>query len=359
MNDQKEVDFLIVGQGLAGTLLAHFLEQNGASFCIFDDENAHSSSQIAAGLINPITGRRFVKSWMMDELLPFAKETYHHIEKILDIKLYYQHNIVRALFSAGEENDWFARSAIPEYAPYIQDPADIADFLPYVHPTYSYSEINHSARIHIALMQRRYKMRFQEKKQWVQEIFEHQLLKYTDEGIEYKQWKAKKIIFCEGAKAKENPFFNYLPFMCDKGEILLVKIPNVKFDKIYKHKVYLIPYEADTYWVGASVRWDYTNDLPTEEGKKELIEKLEKAITVPYAIIDHQAAIRPTVRDRRPFIGQHPRHKSLFLFNGFGTKGTSLAPYWAAHFVRHLLNDQPLSKEISISRYERFYPGVR
>lgn len=355
MSNSKKIDYIIVGQGLAGTLLSHFLLKKGVSFIVLDDNDQGSSSRIAAGLINPITGRRFVKSWMIDELLPFAKQTYHEIEALLDIKLFHQHPIVRALFSPGEENDWLARSAIAPYKPYIQEPADATAFKDYVHPVFSYSEIRHSARVHLALLVNAYKNLLVQKQYWQEENFDYRALKTTENSVQYKGWSAKKIIFSEGAKVKENPFFNYLPFNCDKGEILLVRIPNVQFQKIYKHKVYLIPYGADTYWVGASTQWEYPDALPSETGKKELIEKLDKAISVPYTILDHKAAIRPTVRDRRPFIGQHPKLKNLYLLNGFGTKGTSLGPYWTKHFVDYLVDGTALSKEVDIVRYQRFF----
>ena len=355
MSDQKKVDYIIVGQGLAGTLLSHFLLKKGVSFVVLDDNDQEASSQIAAGLINPITGRRFVKSWMIDELLPYAKQTYGEIEALLGVKLFYPHHIVRALFSAGEENDWLARSAIPQYEPYIQEPVDTTEFEDAVHPVFSYSEIKHSARVHLALMIEAYQKLLTQKGYWQGEIFDHSALEMTDKGVHYKGWQAPKIVFSEGAKVKSNPFFKYLPFNCDKGEILLVKIPNVDFQKIYKHKVYLIPYGADTYWVGASTQWEYPHAQPTEVGKKELLEKLDKAIKVPYTVLDHKAAIRPTVRDRRPFIGQHPQLKNLYLLNGFGTKGTSLAPYWTNHFVDYLVEGALLSKEVDIQRYVRYF----
>ena len=355
MNKIRKVDFIIVGQGLAGTLLSHFLLKKGVSFIVLDDDDGNTSSKIAAGLINPITGRRFVKSWMIDELLPYAKQTYSEIEDLLQVKLFYQHNIVRALFNAGEENDWLARSAIPQYAPYIREPADTKEFEAYVHPVFSYSEVKYSARVYLALMIELYQKRLQQNGQWQKEVFDHHVLEIRGEGVKYKQWQAEKIVFCEGAKVKENPFFKYLPFTCDKGEILLVKIPNVDFKKIYKHKVYLIPYGENTYWVGASTQWEYPDVQPTDKGRKELLEKLDKAINVPYTVLSHKAAVRPTVRDRRPFIGQHPVFENLYLLNGFGTKGTSLAPYWINHFVDYLMDGGELSKEVDIRRYERYF----
>mgnify|MGYP000091249533 CR=1 FL=1 len=88
----KEVDFLIVGQGLAGTILSFFIEKSGKSFIVIDEMPEISSSKVAAGIFNPITGRRNVKTWMADELFPFAEKTYTEIEKLLGEYIYHKKN---------------------------------------------------------------------------------------------------------------------------------------------------------------------------------------------------------------------------------------------------------------------------
>ena len=69
-------DFLIIGQGIAGTLLAEELLENQQSVFIIDKYHPNSSSNIATGIVNPITGRKLVKSFMIDELLPICDEVY-------------------------------------------------------------------------------------------------------------------------------------------------------------------------------------------------------------------------------------------------------------------------------------------
>ncbi|HBA65740.1 MAG TPA: FAD-dependent oxidoreductase, partial [Methylococcaceae bacterium] len=56
-----DIDFLIVGQGLAGSLLAFELIQRNAQVMVVDD-GRENASEVAAGLINPVTGIRLVKS---------------------------------------------------------------------------------------------------------------------------------------------------------------------------------------------------------------------------------------------------------------------------------------------------------
>ena len=354
--EKKDIDYIIVGQGIAGTILAHFLLKANQKIHIIDDAASNSSTAIAAGLINPITGRRFVKSWRLEEFLPQAKATYKELETKFDCEFYHPYNVVRAIFNAGEENDWLVKAGEKDYQPFMVENADSSSFDHEISSSFSYVEVTQSAQVEVGKLITVYRDFFKSKGIYTQEKFTIKDLEIEEHFVKYKDIQAKKIIFCEGAKVKTNPYFNYLPFLLTKGEVLIVRIPNVNFEKIIKHKLYLIPLpEKDTFWVGATLLREYENDLPSEKARKQLLEKLNKILQVPFEVIDHKSAIRPTVRDRRPFIGQHPMLKPLYLFNGMGTKGTSLTPFWANHTVQHLLENKALDKEVDIKKYERYF----
>jgi hypothetical protein len=72
-------DVLIIGQGICGTFLSWELERAGVSHLVIDEERPETASRAAAGLINPVTGRRIVKTWMIDDLLPFIQVAYSQI----------------------------------------------------------------------------------------------------------------------------------------------------------------------------------------------------------------------------------------------------------------------------------------
>ena len=61
--------------------------------------------------------------------------------------------------------------------------------------------------------------------------------------------------------------------------------------------------------------------------------------------------IRPTVADKRPLLGLHPTLPQLAIFNGLGTKGASLGPYFAEQMTNFLLDKQDLEHEANISRF--------
>jgi glycine/D-amino acid oxidase-like deaminating enzyme len=93
----------------------------------------------------------------------------------------------------------------------------------------------------------------------------------------------------------------------------------------------------------------------TSSGRQELQGKLDELVRFPVNIVDQDWGIRPTTPDRRPLLGRHPEQDRTFAFNGLGTKGVSLAPYWSEAMVRYMENGQPLNKEVDIERYKSLY----
>jgi glycine oxidase len=338
---------------LAGTMLAQNLIANGQNVRIIDNHNEGASSKIAAGVINPITGRRIVKSWRIDELLPMAIEIYKAIENQYDIHIFNDYNIVRTFKNAADENEWLLRSQWVEYKPFCVEKTGPSVFGDKIKPFYGYGEIQKTAQIDLPFL-----IDFFQKK-WINEgILSHELIDYdvlilNKGSVIYKDFEASKIIFCEGARGTKNAYFDWLPFNIDKGELLIVRIPNANFKKIFKNNISIVPLrEKDLYWVGATNEWNSPDDLPSEAKKQLIINELHDILTIPFEVIEHKAAFRPTVKDRRPFIGFHPKFPQLGIFNGFGTKGASLIPFWSNHFVEVLLEEVVLDKEVDINRFE-------
>jgi glycine/D-amino acid oxidase-like deaminating enzyme len=170
--------------------------------------------------------------------------------------------------------------------------------------------------------------------------------------VEYKGHWAQRIIFCEGQYTQQNPYWNHLPFNPAKGEILTIRAENLPTDAIVSKGIFVLPLGNHTYKIGSTYYWDDKEEQPTERGRSELTQKLEEVITVPYEVIDHKAALRPTVTDRRPLIGLHPQYPSIGIFNGLGTRGVLLAPYFARHFMQHLLDGEELNSEVNVGRFD-------
>lgn len=350
MNNRKK-SYLIIGQGLAGTLMTHFLLEKGQKVQVIDTHHENSSSVVAAGIINPITGRRYVKSWKIETLLPVAQATYAQLEKQLGIQIYYPHNILRAIFNHREEQDWYARTIEPSYQSYIVPVPNPAEIAGHTDEVYRYGELTQTARVDMLALVQNYRKFLISSNRLITTTFDYEQLIVEEEGVQYGDTQADSIIFCEGQRGQLNPFFNYLPFNVAKGETLIIRIPGADFSKIVKHRVFIVPIGEDLYWTGSTYDWEYEDDKPTRTGYEYLKGRLEDMLKVPFEIVEHQAAIRPAIKDRRPLLGAHPNFPQLNIFNGLGAKGASLAPYFAQQMSEFLVNGMSIEAEVDIKRF--------
>jgi len=348
----KRVKYLIVGQGIAGTVLAHTLEDEHLDFHIIHQRQPGESSSVAAGIINPITGKYFIKSWQVDTLIPFAEKKYFQWEQKLNSHFYFPRIILRSLHGVSEQNDWLAKTADPSVKHYIADFVDVTPFDWINNEPLGYGQTIGGGQVkwHDFLTQS--EDYWTKKGVYTNAFFDYQALVISEDGVQYGDIFAEQIIFCEGYFMLQNPWFNFLPLDGAKGEALLVQIDKVHLDIILKHKFFLSPFSENVLWAGATNKWEFSHFLPDEDSEILLHSEVAKMIRQEYAILKHLVGIRPTVKDRRPLIGRHPVHSRLFIFNGLGTKGTSLAPYWANHFVEFLYKNGDLSKEVSINRFK-------
>lgn len=349
-------DFLIIGQGLAGTHLAYQLLQAGKRVLVVDNGLPNASSRVAAGLMNPVTGKRIVKSWMIEQLLPPALAIYKELEVLLEVKVLHQRTIFSVFSHAESQNTWLARTAQEGYDQYIAEANYAAEYAPHLKNAIGVGAIVGGWQVNLPLLLTKFRLFLQKKDALSEDFFQYQDLNFSENSIIWKGNTFEKVIFCEGIAAKNNPFFNYLPFQGDKGELLLVKIPDFKSESVLKHhQLTIVPVQHDLFWVGATFDTNASNDLPSEKGRTALLKDLNAAISLPFEVIAHRAAIRPTmIGDRRPFIGLHPRHAQLGVLNGLGSKGTLLAPFLAQHFVQHLVNDEVLLKDVDVKRFEKW-----
>ena len=76
----QEFDYIIIGQGIAGSTLAWQLRWRDKRVAIVDRNEGGTASKIASGLISPITGQRNAVSWRFEDFWPVAKSFYERVE---------------------------------------------------------------------------------------------------------------------------------------------------------------------------------------------------------------------------------------------------------------------------------------
>jgi len=175
-----------------------------------------------------------------------------------------------------------------------------------------------------------------------------------DAKVQYRDITASAIIFCDGIASSKNPYFQNLPFAPNKGEALLVEIKGLENTHIFKRGINLVPWgENDVFWAGSSYEWEFESDQPTDIFRERTFSGLQHWLKLPLKLLDHLASVRPATLERRPFIGFHPLFPSVGIFNGMGTKGCSLAPFFASQFVNHLCNRGTINPDADIKRFQR------
>ena len=353
----QTIDFLIVGQGLAGTVLAEHLMAAGCSVRVISAAHRRpSASQAAAGLYNPITGRKMVKTWRADELFPYLIEFYPAMEQRLEASFFYPMPIYRPFLTIEERNDWSAQADNIQFRPYVQQVALRSMYETWVQDSLGGILLRQCGYLNVPALLSAYQAYLLQKGIYEEAVFDAQQLTLSPDYADYGAWRARKIIFCDGASGAHNPFFRWVPFQPVKGEMLLIK-PQQPMPIIFNRGVFVIP-QGDTCKVGSTYDHQDMSDTPTENGRQTLKQKLAQLLTVPYAILDQWAGVRPATRDRHPLIGNHPEHEPLAIFNGFGTKGVSLAPFFAQHFVHCLTKNQPLDESVDVSRFYSLYQAL-
>ncbi len=343
------LDYLIIGQGIAGSLLSYELLKTTDNILVIDKENPNASSLVAAGICNPITGKYLKKAWLVDNFFSQLLITYQDLENILGINFLRKMAIYRRYNDIEEQNRIIGISAEPEWEKYINTFPDNNHYQSFIDNKLGGWETKNSFQVNGSKFLSAWRKYLTEKEKYFISNFDENELVFHENHIEYKHIQAKKVILCRGFEEAESKFFKHLPFSLVKGEWLKIKIETpYQLEGIITQSCFLLPLENNEYMVGSTYHWDNLTEEISEKGKEELIEKLEHFLKVPYQIIEQKVGIRPATHTRRPFLGVHSNHENLYIFNGLGTKGFSLAPYLAKQMVQYLFteNIELLPKEV-------------
>jgi glycine/D-amino acid oxidase-like deaminating enzyme len=336
MHQNKKFDFIIVGQGLAGTLLAHDLIELEKSVIIIDTHLKASASRVAAGLINPISMKRCIPA-MPSNYLTTAFNRYSDLEDKLNSRFIFKKPLLR-LFDALETKDlWIDKYENKQMDLYIDEFCAVNTFS-FLKDEFSSAIVKPAGYLDLKEFLAVSREYFKDNNILLEEKFNFS--EFNDRNFSYRNLKADKIIFCDGFRIKENPFFDYLPIAPTKGELMHIKIPSVEdFGKIISKGIYIIPNGNYEYTVGATYdRVDLTENL-TEDGQNFLKEKLDEVLNVEYEVISSVAGVRPTVKDHEPLIGMHKEFNNIGVFNGLGARGVLNAPHFSKEFSKALISD--------------------
>lgn len=340
----RQIDFLIVGGGIAGRLIQLELESRGQSTLVYDQANNNRSSAVAAGLANPLVGKYFTVGWRVPEFFSDLRSFYEDIENRLDASFFRPCEMKRIIATPGEQNIWLSKQSKPKYEAICsfahEDITGMAT--PYgVISVHQGGELKTEDFMNACAA----------KLPTMDEVFNHRELDL--DTSRYGDISFKGIVFSEGYEVINNPLFRDLvKLIPTKGELL-----EIETDLDFRGEIYLggvfIQHRHNKVWrVGSTYARDDLSLNPTEEKKQDMVTKLDRVIRVPYRVIKHLTGTRPATSDRRPLLGVHPKYPNAYIFNGMGSKAVSMAPVLSQEMVDFMLSRSPILPEANITRFD-------
>ena len=346
------IDFLIVGQGLAGSLLAWNLLEAGCKILIIDNGHIGSATMVGAGIVNPITGPRLAPCWRLEPLLAESRRVYRILGAKLGKSFYREKELVRFFVNDEERALWMQKRSASGTNRYLGamrasgwKPEIVED------PFGSFSP-GGSGHLDMGSLIGELRKYFENRGCLINEKLIHTDVVPGSSMVQWKKFQAKKIIFCQGYLAKDNPWFQWLPFNPAKGEILDLEIHNSpQINQILNRGKWLLPKGQGHYRAGSTYCWDAIDLKPSAAGKEEILSGLKSFLKIPFQVIGHTAGVRPILKDYKPVLGLHPQFPQLGIFNGLGSKGALMAPFFAKQMANFLMGQAEIEKEINLLRF--------
>lgn len=351
----RSVDACVIGQGLAGTAVAWELHLRGASLMIVDDPVPSTASRISAGLITPITGPKLAKTWNWDEDRPFAEQFYRRIEEKISQRIFEAGPSLHLFRSQVERDRFDVRMESEEYR-------SLARFLSAgelpssLNAPWGGFEMRTAARLKVAEYLNASRRFFEARG----EVFSATLnvkddIEVTASRVQLPRWgiEVKHLYFCGGYPSRGDGIWGKVRFNPAKGEMLTLSIPNWTDSRPVHAGVWLAPVGEDQFRLGATFEWKQLDHQTTTQGRSDLLERLQAWLNVPVEVLSQQAAVRPTMHDFKPVIGQHPHEPRLTILNGLGTKGALMAPRLAGMLVEQVTTGAEIPEELDVKRWFR------
>ncbi|MEO6228508.1 MAG: FAD-dependent oxidoreductase [Ferruginibacter sp.] len=330
----KKKKTLVVGQGIAGSLVAFKLYQNNIPFVVMDPALNNSSSLVAAGMFTPITGKRKTIDQLTLQQIPFAIECYRSIEMQLGKSILHLNNIYQVFDSETERKELLMKATKPEFKNYIiADPQQLSG----IQPSFGAVEITNSGWVDCTTFINSTRDWLKGNNAWITGTFDYDKLSLNNGVVEYDQ-QVDTIIFCEGYRGMDNPFFKDAAIVPCKGDVLTLTCEGLADTHIIKKSgIYLVRIGENTFKAGATYQWHNSSTQPDENSKNEIEIKLNSLLKNGYKVKSHLSGIRPTTHTRAVIVKQHTVYKNMFMLNGLGTKGIIQGPWWANHLVEKLI----------------------
>jgi hypothetical protein len=290
---------------------------------------ATAASRVGAGLITPVTGRRWVKTWGVDAWLHPALAMYREIEDITGVRLVRRLRVRRRFRDTADRELLAAKVARGELAPYVTAWDDDGAWIE------GAAQVDTAALI--ATLRRR----------WL----EAGCLREASVSPEAVRRRGAMTVLCGGAGTLDA--FAFVPWELAWGEIVEGELAGLEPDVVLNRGHWVLPISGGRARVGATYeRAERPGPRgPTAGACEELARSAYELAGQPLAVTGQDGGWRVTVPDRRPCAGVHPENPDLGLIGALGSKGTLWAPALAQAWRAYLSGATPFPSEVEVGRF--------
>ena len=347
---------LIIGQGLAGSLLAMQFLEKGIDFEIISADLPYSASNVAAGILNPVTGKRLALSWRYGEFFDFAEKQYAKLEKILNERLFQKMPVLRMFQNEKEIEAYEKRKGQPEFTDWLGKRYNPGEFGSELNDPLGSFEILGAAALDTKQVVHKLREWLLSNGLLIEEKFTYEHLKICEDGLTWADKHYANAIFCEGYRIQNNPWFRACPLELAAGEIQTISIQAQLPPGILNGGKWIRPIKGEKYLAGSTYTWENLESPPNEDGLTELEAGIRKFLSAESKVLERKTGVRPVVKDRKPILGSHPQFPQLKVFNGLGSKGSLMAPLLAKQLSEVILiPEEKLEPVIDVGRFSEFF----
>jgi glycine oxidase len=341
-----QVDYLIVGQGLAGSLLARSLRAKGARVAVVDDAWRSASSQVAAGLMTPLTGRRFT-------LTPDYPGLFARAGEVLGaLGVFHPVDVYRLFVDAEQRERGLKRADDPTCQPFIRRITERRGELQAELTDEQGGALMKGAWVDLPKLLAATRALLAAEGCLIEASFDPAEVEVGPAGVAWRHVQAAGVVYCDGYKSAQRGPFAYLPWQPAKGEALDLRSDAPQSPFILNREGWALPLGSGRWRVGTNWEWAGLDETPTPAQRAKLIARFQGYYQQPVSVevTGHLAGVRPCTADNRPFLGSHPDEARFHLFNGLGPRGTVWAPTLAAVMADYLVDGKPIPEEVNLKR---------
>ena len=348
-------DLIIVGQGLVGSLLAWRLHHAGLKILVIDSGEINAS-RVAAGLVTPITGKRWVLTESIEEYLPQAKSYYQRLEQALVAQFWHEHPTLRLYHSEADRQLARRRLQQSPYQNYLGEELAPGKAGFGLADPFGSRWLLQTARLSTCTILESIRRWLRQNHLLREAWLDPRELLLNPRGIRWKDIRASELIFCEGWRVIHNPWFGALPWQPSRGQILRLECQPRLPPFPVNRGIWLLPESETQALVGATYRWDSLTTSPDPQDTQRLMLEFARLLRHPpqCRVLKATVGIRPNTLDHHPIVGRHPRFSQLLICNGMGSKASLYAPRICQQLCDHMLHLTPLPAKTGLQRYHAY-----